>query len=172
MLASAPQPPVRPGSRRELWRAVRDAPPGAACFKNPFYAARVSASRAGFRPILPSNCTDACGKCLVFRTFRPSAKARPAGRFSAPDVATCTISRREKNVENQLDSGYTLAATTWPRCGRVPPATFVAQHVPNEIGACAFAAERRYSGGSQTSARRRTWDVNCPPEPSPRKAAV
>ena len=38
------------------------------------------------------------------------------------------------------DYGYTLAATTWLRCGPDPPATFVAQHVPNEIGACAFAA--------------------------------
>ena len=37
-----------------------------------------------------------------------------------------------------LDRGYTLAATTCPICGLAPPATFVAQHVPNEIGACAF----------------------------------
>jgi len=84
-------------------------------------------------------------------------KLGQAGRFYAPEVAICTNSCKKKVFEKRLDYGYTLPATTWLKCGLTPPATFVAQHVPNEVGACALQHERRYSGGVETSACKRLW---------------
>lgn len=95
-----------------------------------FRTARVSVSLAGFGSHCPGiGPTPASSDWYKARFGRRSRPGR-TGRFYAPKVDPCTISCREKNVENQLGCGYTLAATTWLRCG-VPPAIFVAQHVPN-----------------------------------------
>ncbi len=59
-------------------------------------------SIAGFRPLLPSNWADVYVKCLALSTFRPSAKAPPRGRFSVPEVATCTNSCKKKFLESGL----------------------------------------------------------------------
>src|SRR5271154_4722513 len=85
-----------------------------------------------------------------------------AGRFSAPEVATCTNSCSKKVFKKRQGCGYTLPATTWLRCGLSST-----RHLRR--AACSEAnrrmhflqQERRYSGGAETSVCRRTWDVNC-----------
>jgi hypothetical protein len=92
-----------------------------------FYAARVPASIAGFGrhcsgigPTLVPSIWQS-GR-FVFRT-----RLGHAGRFSAPEVAVCTISCKKKVFEKQPNCACTLTATTWLGCGLDPPATFVAQ---------------------------------------------
>ena len=77
---------------------------------------------------------------------------------------------RKKNVENQPSCGYTLAATTWLRCGD-PPATFVASMFRMKSahallqweGGIPEAWTQVCVHGTETSTATRT---------SPRKAAV
>ena len=84
------------------------------CAKKPlFYAARASLSIAGFGPHRPGTgptvaSSDWYSACFILRP-----RLGHAGRFSAPEVATCTNSCSKKVFEKRQDCGYTLPATTW-----------------------------------------------------------
>ena len=111
------------------------------CAKKPlFYAARVSLSIAGFGPHRPGIGPTAASSDWYSARFVLRPRLGHAGRFSAPEVATCTNSCSKKVFGKRLDYRCRLPATTWLMCGLAPPATFVAQHVLKQIGACAFGA--------------------------------
>jgi len=107
-----------------------------------FYAARVSASMAGFGPHCRRIGTTPASSDWHSARFVLRRKLGHTGWFSAPEMATCTISCRKKVLGKRLDYRYRLPATTWLRCGVAPPATFVAQHVPKQIGTCVFCSWR------------------------------
>jgi hypothetical protein len=56
-----------------------------------------------------SELTDVTAKVVSYEAFVEGKPEAP--RHLARSVVACTISCRKKNIENQLDRGYTLAAT-------------------------------------------------------------
>ena len=118
-------------------------------------------------PTLSRNWADACVKYLAIRTFRPSDSARPWGRFSAPEVATCTISCKKKVFEKQQNCACTLTATTWLGYGRDPPANFVAQMFRMKSAHALLPQERRYPEASRQVGIEGSGTSTAPQDPAP-----
>ena len=79
------------------------------CAKKPlFYAARLSLSIAGFGPHRPGIGPTAASSDWNSARFVFRPRLGHAGRFSAPEVATCTNSCSKKVFEKRHDCGYTL----------------------------------------------------------------
>jgi hypothetical protein len=81
---------------------------------------------AGFRPYAGLKRLSALAKCLVDSAFPLRGEPRPAGRIFTPERAACTNSCREKNLENQLRSRYTLAGPLGSGVDQIqaPPSSF------------------------------------------------
>ena len=83
------------------------------CAKKPlFYAARVCLSIAGFGPHRPGIGPTAASSDWYSARFVLRPRLGHAGRFSAPEVATCTNSCK-KVFGKRLDYRCRLPATTW-----------------------------------------------------------
>src|ERR1700677_1795926 len=81
---------------------------------------------AGFRSYTGPKQLSALAKCLVHSAFPLLGEPRPAGRIFTPETAPCRNSCREKNLENQPSSRYTLAAPLGSCVDQIhaPPSSF------------------------------------------------
>ncbi len=84
------------------------------CAKKPLFSApQVSLSIAGFGPHRPGIGQTAASSDWYSARFVLRPRLGHAGRFSAPEVATCTNSCSKKVFGKRLDYRCRLPATTW-----------------------------------------------------------
>jgi len=132
-----------------------------------FYAARVSASIAGFGPHCPGIGPTAASSDWYSARFVLRPRLGHAGRFSAPEVATCTNCCSKKVFGKRLAYRCRLPATTWLMWTKLHPPPSSRSMFRSKSAHAPLQQERRYSGGVETSVCRRTWDINCHQDPAP-----
>ena len=138
------------------------------CAKKPlFYAARASLSIAGFGPHRPGIGSTVGPSDWYSARFVLRPKPGRAGRFSVPEVATCTNSCRKKVFGKRLDYRCRLPATTWLMWTKLHPPPSSRSMFRSYSAHALLQQERRYSGGVEISVCRRTWDINCHQDPAP-----
>ncbi len=137
-----------------------------------FYAARVSASITGFGPHCPGIGPTPVSSVWHSARFVLWPRLGHAGRFSAPELATCTNSCSKKVFGKRLDYRCRLPATTWLMWTKLHPPPSSRSMFRSKSAHAPLQQERRYSGGVETSVCRRTWDINCHQDPAPEGSSM